>query len=348
MNTVHVKTSKEYDILIENGLIKTCDQYIKNMLTSEQVVIVTDDVVADLYLENVKVSLTQNGISPIVYIFKNGEASKNAETYLDLLQFLAQNHINRKDSLIALGGGVVGDLTGFAAATFLRGIGFIQIPTTLLACVDSSVGGKTAIDLPAGKNLVGAFYQPSLVVCDPAVLSTLDEQNFKSGMAEVIKYGIICDKPFFDGLMQNAFTMTQIITKCVEIKRDIVQSDEFDVGKRQLLNFGHTLGHGIEASCNFELIHGLAVAIGMVKIAEISQKNNLCDTKTVKQIYDICDKYGLPKETDIPLNQIMDKMLNDKKVLAKNINLVIPREIGKCELYTIPIEKLNEFITKGF
>ncbi len=348
MNKVHVKASKEYDVLIESGLIKKCGSYIKEVLHSDKVVIVTDDKVADLYLEDVKTTLMQNGIFFSVYIFKNGEVSKNAETYLDLLQFLAQNHINRKDSIIALGGGVVGDLAGFAAATYLRGIGFIQIPTTLLACVDSSVGGKTAIDLPAGKNLVGAFYQPSLVVCDPDALSTLDEQNFKGGMAEVIKYGIICDKTFFEALAENQISLAEIIQRCVEIKRDIVQADEFDVGSRQLLNFGHTLGHGIEASCNFQLIHGLAVAIGMMKIAEISYRNGLCDAETVTQIATIYDKYGLPKETDVPLNQIKDKILNDKKIMAKNITLVVPNAIGKCALYPIPLEKLDEFIGKGF
>ncbi len=348
MKTVHVKASKEYDILIENGLLKHCGEIIKTVLCSDTVAIISDSVVAPLYMDVLTKTLEKSGIHAVSFVFKSGEASKTAETYIALLNFLAKNRINRKDTLIALGGGVVGDLTGFAAATFLRGIGFIQIPTTLLACVDSSVGGKTAIDLDAGKNLAGAFYQPNLVICDPDTLKTLDDENYRGGMAEVVKYAIICDEDFYRNLTDESLTVEEIIQKCVEIKRDIVEGDEFDTGKRQLLNFGHTLGHGIEACSHFALIHGLAVAIGMSLITKISEANGICNRETVEAVDAVLDKYNLPKTTTVPMQDILDKMLNDKKVMAKNINLVVPTKIGQCVLHPLPVSELEDFIQKGF
>jgi 3-dehydroquinate synthase len=216
---------------------------------------------------------------------EHGEKSKNSVTYINLLNFLAENHITRTDALLALGGGVVGDLTGFAAATFLRGIKFIQCPTTLLAMVDSSVGGKTAIDLECGKNLAGAFYQPSVVICDITTLDTLSEKIFYDGCAEVIKYGVIASEELFeicrDGFKDN---IEEIIYRCVSIKRDIVMEDEFDTGMRQLLNFGHTIGHGIEACSKYYITHGTAVAIGMVLITKAAVKMNMCNEEVLVRL----------------------------------------------------------------
>ncbi len=348
MEKVHVNASKSYSVLIESGLLQRCGDLIKEKAHSDIAVIVTDDTVASLYLETLAKAIQQTGMQTLCFTIQHGEQSKNAENYIKLLNFLAENHINRKDLLIALGGGVVGDLTGFAAATYLRGIPFIQIPTTLLACVDSSVGGKTGIDLDCGKNLAGAFYQPEMVLCDPNLLRTLDEDNFRSGMAEVIKYAILCDKTFFDDLKSGNLDMTSVIARCVQIKSDLVAKDEFDTGLRQLLNFGHTIGHAIEAASHFRILHGIAVASGMGLITKIAYLNHLCDQKTVDSVYALLNQFHLPHTTDIPYTLIQDKLFSDKKILAKRINLIIPREIGKCEIYPIEVSALSDFMRKGF
>lgn len=350
MEKIHVNASKSYDILIENGLLSSgkAAEEIKAVIKSDKVFIVSDDKVAALYLDMLSQKLEAAGIKTASFVFPNGEHSKCANTYIRLLNELAKEKINRKDTVIALGGGVVGDLAGFAAATFLRGISFVQIPTTLLACVDSSVGGKTAIDLDEGKNLAGAFYQPSLVLCDPDLLKTLDETNYKSGMAEVIKYAILGDCTFYDKLLKKSISNEEIIARCVEMKRDIVQQDEFDFGTRGLLNFGHTFGHAIEACSNFEVPHGIAVAQGMGIMARIAYKNGLCDKDTVLKTEEILKVYGLSYTTDYSLSDMEEKILSDKKVAAQNITLIVPRKIGKCELYPLPLNELSAFFSKGF
>ena len=347
MNKVKVSASKEYEVLIGQGLLKNCGELIKPHLKTDKVFIVTDDKVSSLYLDTLKNALKQSDISSAEFIFPNGEQSKSADTYIKLLNVLAENKINRADTLIALGGGVVGDLTGFAAATFLRGIGFIQIPTTLLSAVDSSVGGKTAIDLDAGKNLAGAFYQPSVVICDTDTLSTLDETNYKCGMAEVIKYGILCDKEFFDKLLSRDISNEDIITKCVQIKSDVVKDDEFDTGRRKLLNLGHTIGHAIESLSKYQTPHGLAVAIGMNYISKIAYNNGLCDERTVTETEEILKAYGLPLTCDYTLDEIISKLTSDKKVEGEKIDLIIPEHTGKCVIYPLPLSKLEAFIKKG-
>ena len=257
MNTVHINASKSYDIIIEKGLLPRCGFYIKNVCQAQTICLVTDDTVDALYADTVIQSLQREGFRTVKFVFAHGEESKSSTTYLNLIDFLAENHITRSDVIVALGGGVVGDLSGFAAATFLRGISFIQIPTTLLACVDSSVGGKTAIDIPAGKNLLGAFHQPALVLCDPMTLSTLPDEIYRDGCAEIIKYAMITDAHFFEQLNNQPVKEweEEVIKRCVEIKRDIVMQDEFDRGQRALLNFGHTVGHAIEACSHFTISH---------------------------------------------------------------------------------------------
>jgi 3-dehydroquinate synthase len=245
--------------------------------------------------------------------------------------------------IVALGGGVVGDLAGFAAATYLRGIRFIQVPTTLLAAVDSSVGGKTAIDLSAGKNLAGAFYQPSLVLCDTDTLNTLPEDIFRDGCAEVIKYGILYDEPFFSYL-ENAglgFDREAVIARCVELKRDVVAKDEFDTGERMKLNLGHTIGHGVEARSNFALSHGKSVAIGMAIVARAS---HCPDTQRILQCL---EKFGLPTTTDYPPEDIYTYTLSDKKRSGGTVKLILPRSIGCCEIVPTPVDNILSFIKAG-
>ena len=343
MKTVTVTASKQYDIKIGSGLLASLGEESRKLGNYAKVMIVSDSNVWLLYGDIAVKSLEQAGFETFRFIFTAGEASKNAETYIQLLEHLAQNQLTRSDMIVALGGGVVGDLAGFAAATYLRGIRFIQVPTTLLAAVDSSVGGKTAIDLSAGKNLAGAFCQPSLVLCDTDTLSTLPEDIFRDGCAEVIKYGILYDKPFFSYLEETglAFDREAVIARCVELKRDVVAEDEFDTGERMKLNLGHTIGHGVEARSNFALSHGKSVAIGMAIVARAS---HCPDTQRILQCL---EKFGLPTTIHYPPEDIYTYTLSDKKRSGGTVKLIIPRSIGCCEIVPTPVEYILPFIKAG-
>jgi len=342
MNVVQVKASRSYEVQIGPGLLQTLGQQTASLVRGRTAAIVSDDTVCRLYGAQAKASLEQAGFAVVVYEFPHGEQSKSGENYLRLLNFLAENRLTRADVLIALGGGVTGDLTGFAAATYLRGIACVQVPTSLLAMVDSSVGGKTAIDLPAGKNLCGAFYQPGLVLCDTDTLQTLPEEIFRDGCAEVIKYGVLGSAELFAALSQGpeAQNWQQVITDCVTMKRDIVEDDEFDTGRRQLLNLGHTLGHAVEAGSDFQLSHGKSVAIGMVLIAKAAVKHGFCSEETKDRIERLLRQYGLPTETDQRPEAIVETALGDKKRQGGTLTLVVPTEIGRCRLHKIPVEDL--------
>ena len=263
MISVNVNASKTYEIVIGENILANAGKMISKVTSAKKAVVITDDIVEKLYFETVNSSLKNSKFEVLKYVIPNGEQSKNGQQYLEICEFLAENHITKADIIVALGGGVVGDLSGFVAATFLRGISFVQIPTTLLAAVDSSVGGKTAIDLKNGKNLVGSFYQPKLVICDYLTLNTLEKNIFVDGCAEVIKYAVIGNKKLFNHLVKNGldFDREYVISECVKMKRDIVEKDEFDKCERQKLNLGHTVGHSIEACSNFKISHGSAVAI---------------------------------------------------------------------------------------
>lgn len=343
MTTVTVNASKKYHILIGSGLLPSIGEKAAKLGKAKKVAIVSETTVFPLYGETVKESLEKAGMEVVCFVFPAGEESKNGGTYLELLNFLAENKLTRSDLLVALGGGVVGDLAGFAAATYLRGIRFIQVPTTLLAAVDSSVGGKTAIDLPAGKNLAGAFCQPSLVLCDIDTLNTLPEDIFRDGCAEVIKYGILYDHPFFRYLecWGPNFDREKVISRCVELKRDVVMEDEFDTGARMKLNLGHTIGHGVEARSNFGLSHGKSVAIGMAIVARASK------CPDTDRIIHMLTKFGLPTKTDYPSEEIYAYTLSDKKRSGGIVNLIIPRGIGNCAIVPTPIEELKSFIEAG-
>lgn len=347
MNSVHVNALKPYDVIIGAGALPSSGDRLRKHIPTARAMVVSDDRVAPLYLSMLTATLSGAGIHADSFIFPHGEESKTAATYLELLNVLADKKFHRGDAIVALGGGVVGDLAGFAAATYLRGVPFIQLPTTLLAAVDSSVGGKTAIDLPAGKNLVGAFYQPSLVICDTDTLKTLDEENIKCGMAEVIKYALLGDAHFYSALMNEALPPEAIITRCIEMKSEIVAKDEFDTGVRKLLNFGHTLAHAIESCSRYKIPHGLAVSIGMAMIAQIAERNHCCEKETVDGIFAVLEKYGLPVTSPYPLSQLAEKLTSDKKVEGAKIDLVIPASIGRCVLRPTPLAELDAFILKG-
>lgn len=349
MQEVTVHASRDYRILIGTGLLPRLGQEAARCVKGRKVCIVSETNVYPHHGAAAEESLKSAGFTVVSYVFSAGESSKNGQNYLTLLNFLAENQLTRADLLIALGGGVVGDLCGFAAATYLRGVAFIQVPTTLLAAVDSSVGGKTAIDLPAGKNLAGAFYQPSLVLCDTNTLSTLPDEIFRDGCAEVIKYGILYDRNFFDYLRSTgvSFDREKVIRRCVELKRDVVAEDEFDTGARMKLNLGHTVGHGIEANSQFAVSHGKAVAIGTAIVSRAAAKCGMLSQADANAIVDILNAYGLPTTTEYSAEELAHFMLSDKKRSGGTVNLIIPREIGRCEIIPTPVEKLATFVEAG-
>ena len=349
MQTVSVRASKEYRVKIGANLLPTLGQEAAALIKGRRAALVSDSRVWPIYGETAENSLKNAGFTVCSYVFPHGEASKNGETYLQLLQFLAENQITRADCLIALGGGVVGDMTGFAAATYLRGVAYIQVPTTLLAMVDSSVGGKTAIDLPAGKNLAGAFCQPAAVLCDTQTLDTLPEDVFRDGCAEVIKYGILYDADLFFQLQTNGthFDREAVITRCVTHKRDVVQADEFDTGVRGFLNLGHTVGHAIEKAANFTVSHGCAVAMGTCIVARAAATRGLCDKIACDEIIAAIANLGLPTTTDISPEILAQNALSDKKRSGGTINLIVPTAISCCKEYPLSTEKLADFIKEG-
>ena len=350
MKRIQVTASKNYEVLVGKGLLQELGVHIKNLTRANKIAIVSDSNVWPIYGQRAVKSLEDAGFCGTVsYVFPAGEESKNGETFLSLLNFLATEKLTRSDCIVALGGGVVGDMTGFVAATYLRGIDYIQVPTTVLAAVDSSVGGKTAIDLPTGKNLVGAFYQPKLVLCDIDTLDTLPEDIFRDGCAEIIKYGVLYDPQLFTHLQEKAmdFDRKAVIARCVELKRDVVAADEFDRGERQKLNLGHTIGHSVEANSHFTVSHGKAVAIGMAIVSRASAKQNICSVETAAKIENILRSFSLPTATADTAEEIYEGALSDKKRFGNTVNLIVPVEIGNCIIHTATTQELKTFIEAG-
>ena len=333
------------DILIGTGLLSQVAVQCAQYFSPSRVHIVTDSTVAPLYLQKVQDQFT---LPVSASIIPAGEEHKRLSTVETLYHDFLKNGLTRKDLILALGGGVTGDITGFAAATFLRGIPLCQIPTTLLAQVDSSVGGKTAVDLPEGKNLVGAFYQPRLVLIDPEVLSTLPEQIFVDGMAEVVKYGCIKNRGILDMVRMPRYQeqISEIIYECVKIKRDVVEVDEHDTGLRMILNFGHTIGHAVEKLGNYTTFtHGQAVAIGMVAAMKLSQA--LGETNDLDYyLASLLKEIGLPSDLPYEQEQIFHALLSDKKKMGDAINFVFVRSLGRAEIEKIDVEVLHQLIHK--
>ena len=349
MKTVHIDASKSYDVRIGRGLLDDCGRQIAERVRCASAAVVADDTVYALYGERVCASLEAAGVRTVCYVFPHGEKSKNLLEYAKILNFLAENRVTRADALIALGGGVTGDLGGFAAATYLRGIPFVQLPTTLLAAVDSSVGGKTAVDLPAGKNLAGAFYQPELVLCDLDTLDTLPREIFLDGCAEVIKYAVLGSRELFALLadIPSGKGLEEVTARCVEMKRDFVQSDERDRGARQMLNLGHTFGHAVEASSRFTLSHGKSVAIGMAMILRAACSRGLCSAETRDAVIALLQRYGLPTECPYPADMLLGALSADKKIFGTRLNLVVPTDIGACRLLAVGVDELSGWLRDG-
>lgn len=349
MKTVHIDASRSYDVRIGRGLLDDCGRQIAERVRCASAAVVADDTVYALYGERVCASLEAAGVRTVCYVFPHGEKSKNLLEYAKILNFLAENRVTRADALIALGGGVTGDLGGFAAATYLRGIPFVQLPTTLLAAVDSSVGGKTAVDLPAGKNLAGAFYQPELVLCDLDTLDSLPREIFLDGCAEVIKYAVLGSRELFELLadIPSGKGLEEVTARCVEMKRDFVQSDELDRGARQMLNLGHTFGHAVEASSRFTLSHGKSVAIGMAMILRAACSRGLCSAETRDAVIALLQRYGLPTECPYPADMLLGALSADKKIFGTRLNLVVPTDIGACRLLPVGVDELSGWLRDG-
>ena len=330
-----------YNILIEKGLLNKLGEELKNIYFGEKIFIITDENVDKYYGSKVKDELDKIGYKTRKMVLAPGEKTKSFSTLPSIYNELLDFKLTRKELIITLGGGVIGDLGGFVASTFLRGVSFIQIPTSLLAQVDSSVGGKVAVDLEKGKNLVGSFYQPKAVFIDPDVLNTLPEKFYKDGMAEVIKYGCIKDRDFFymlkslqsrEEVMNN---IEDILYKCCYIKKSVVERDEKDLGERMLLNFGHTLGHAIEKYYNFTgYSHGEAVAIGMYNISLKSEDEGITEKGVAEEIKEILINYDLPYKVDIKdNNKIIDTISLDKKNIGNVLKVILLKSIGESIIY---------------
>lgn len=353
MKTVHVRLGEQsYDIHIGNNFLEDLNPYLKNISLGSKGALITDTVVGPQYAKKIQQSFQAIGHNLSKIQVPAGENSKSIETALKMWKELLLLGLDRSSFIVTCGGGVVGDLGGFVAATFLRGIPFIQIPTSLLAQVDSSVGGKVGINLPEGKNLIGSFYQPQAVLIDVCLLSTLPEREFKAGLAEVIKYGIIWDKAFFHYLEKNLEALLKreeepliyAVAKSCQIKALVVEMDEKEIGMRAVLNFGHTFGHAYEAASEYkDLRHGEAIAVGMVAAAKLSHRMQLCSKEVVDSIEALFKKAGLPTQLkQLSLDQVKKHMKVDKKAKEGKINFILAESIGKViRCNDIPEEDLN-------
>jgi 3-dehydroquinate synthase len=333
----------KYPVLIGEGL--DFGKLALDVRKPCRIVVVSDDNVFRLHGDAVMNSLVENGYIVSGYLLTPGERSKDMEVVTRLLRFLVDQELTRQDILVALGGGVVGDVAGFAAAIYLRGINFIQLPTTVLAAVDSSVGGKTGVDLPEGKNLAGAFHQPLAVFCDTGLFATLPKAVYADGMAEVVKHCMIADGDMLQNL--GDLGIAEICRRNVAIKAGIVEKDEFDTGLRMLLNFGHTVGHAVEALSDYSISHGSAVAIGMTVITRASEKSGLTESPCLDELKKTLKHLGLPTSCRYSAGEIADAALRDKKRSGGAITLVVPKRIGHAELYELPVSELEDFIEKG-
>lgn len=341
---------KSYDIIIEKGLLKNLGTDIKKVYENTKIAVITDSNLYDLYGNTLNEVLSEN-FDPNFIVVKPGETSKSLSTLEHVYSKLAASNITRSDLIIAFGGGVVGDLAGFAASTYLRGIDYIQIPASLLAQIDSCIGGKVAVNLKEGKNLAGSFYHPVRVLTDPDILLTLPEKYIRDGLGEVIKYACIKDTALFDMLMsidtkEAMFEhIDQLICTCCKIKKELVEADEKDKGQRMLLNFGHTIGHAIEKRMNFEITHGEAVSAGMLYITKNSEKSGITEAGTYEKIKNMLDHFNIDYNfPDLNINNIKNYIRLDKKNLSGEINLILLKKIGDAFINKVPLDEAEKYI----
>lgn len=350
MGIINIRAaSAQYDVTVGSGILGDIGLTSAAAIKGRNVAVVTDEHVAPLYLKAVEDSLCSAGFTVFSLVLPAGEHTKSMETLVKLYSFFSQSGITRTDGVVALGGGVIGDVAGFAAATWLRGVPLVQIPTTLLAQVDSSVGGKTAVDLPEGKNLAGVFYQPCAVIADTETLKTLLGEIVSDGMAEVIKYGCIRDARLFDTLYQgiDPLCCPSVIEDCIRIKRDVVEKDERDTGEREILNFGHTAGHAIESLGGFQKwSHGQGVAIGMVLAARIGELLGVTEEGTSKKIETILQQYHLPTSCPYEGKELIQFMKKDKKRMSDAVSFILLPKIGQAKRVPLTFLQLEELLSK--
>jgi 3-dehydroquinate synthase len=339
--------SGDYPIMLTQGSLAKLGERTATVCRGRRAVLVTDDRVAPLYLTAATQSLENAGFVVSARVLPAGEPSKSAANVMALYAHFHQAGLSRSDPVIALGGGVIGDLTGFAAATYLRGVPLIQVPTTLLAQVDSSIGGKTGIDLPEGKNLVGAFYPPRAVIMDPGLLRTLPRRQMAEGMAEVIKYGLIRDLALLEQIEQQTYDLEWVLERCVRIKIGLVAQDERDTGERMILNFGHTVGHAIEKVTGYQVYsHGEAVAIGMVMAAAVGEYLGETEPGCRERITQVLQSHQLPVRTDLPAGDVIAAIRSDKKQLAGRIHYVLLRRPGEAILLPMEPARLEQVLSE--
>ena len=345
--TIHVSVRDGYDVHIGTGLLLETGPLFAQLFPGSKAMIITDSNVSELYLHTAEESLLDAGVTCHSHIFPAGEKNKNLSNYGKMLQALAGKQFTRSDVVIALGGGVCGDMAGFAAGTYMRGIRFVQIPTTVLSMVDSSVGGKCAVDLPEGKNLAGVFHQPSLVICDINTLDSLPEDVFADGMAEAVKTGILSGEDLFQ-LCENYSPahLSEIIAMCIEYKAGVVERDETEQGERKLLNLGHTAGHAIELCSGYSVMHGHAVAAGTAVMCRACYKLGRSDNLSAR-VEKALLNFGLPTNTGFTPEQLLNSAKMDKKSQGNSISVIIPESVGKCSVISVDYSELLSIFEKG-
>jgi 3-dehydroquinate synthase len=330
---------------VGEGLLAQTGALMAEQLKPCKVCLITDSRVNGIYAQVVMTSLMEHGFQASKIVFPEGEHSKGITSFMNILEALSEENLSRSDMIVALGGGVVGDLSGFTAATYLRGIRYIQVPTTYLAAVDSSVGGKTGINLRTGKNLAGAFWQPSMVICDYKTFDTLENSELLNGAAEAIKSGMIMEAGLIDKVLARDYE--HVIGRCISIKKSIVEADERDTGMRQLLNFGHTVGHSLEKLSAYKISHGHAVARGMVVESRAAFRMGLTEFDASPYLKETLERCGFDLSIPFPVEDILRYALNDKKISGDSIAMVIPEAVGKCRLQKIPLSELGQFLALG-
>ncbi|MBP5153715.1 MAG: 3-dehydroquinate synthase [Lachnospiraceae bacterium] len=346
MRCITVSASIQYEIRIGSGLLPETGAAVCALGGIRKVMLVSDDRVAPLYAETAARSLEDAGLETHRFVFPHGEASKNWETLGRVLEALCAAGLTRSDCVAALGGGVTGDLAGLAAALYGRGIRYVQLPTSLLAAVDSSVGGKTAVDLSGGKNMAGCFHQPSLVLCDTDTLRTLPEEEYRSGCAEIIKYAMIGSEALFETLEGGLAAQEEaVIAACADQKRKLVEEDEFDNGARMLLNFGHTFGHAAEALSGFSIRHGEGVAMGMAAVTRAAERRGICEAGTARRLEELLRAYGLPVSLPFEGSEMAAAARSDKKARGDAVHLVVPERIGRCRTIRVPAASLAGWLS---
>ncbi len=351
MNSVTVTTpSKKYYVHTGADLLTAAGEISAPLRGAGKAFVLSDSNVAPIYAPRVLASLEHARFSPMLHVVPAGESSKNARTLFSALNAMAAFRMTRADTVFALGGGVIGDLGGLAASLYMRGIGLVQLPTSLLAAVDSSVGGKTAVDLDAGKNLVGTFYQPDLVLYDTDTLSTLPSVQLANGFGEIVKTGMIRDERLFAASAAetvSAADIARIVHRCVEIKRDVVRSDEKETGLRMILNFGHTFGHAVEKCGGFSIPHGFCVAVGMALVTTACAKRRVCPADTAARLLAALAARGLPASTDFGADELFNSVMADKKRASDTLTLVLPLGVGRCERRKFSLSEARALLEEG-